>query len=145
MIDIRGPQPTVTPARKPKAATAAKKRQTSKPPELPAPPKQLNVTIPESLLKTVDADARSRTDVLRDAFEHHAQSVADAHPIPAATPTVAGMRQRSTRRAAPEGDSFTEVRFRLLPDEVDALDHWRKKTAMTRSSFVTELLRAELE
>ncbi len=144
VIDLRPQEPTVTPAAPKKKATPTKPRQQAKP-TAPANPIQLAISLPESLLGKVDDDPRSRADLLRDAFGNHAKAVTDSQPKPTAKPTVTGMRPRSTRRTAPVNDSFCEARFRLHPDEVAALDEWQAKTPLTRSAFVTELLKAELD
>lgn len=137
-------QPDPTPAVA-KAPTSKTKRPKAKPQTTTTQSRArlMNVTIPQSLLTKADNDQRSRSELVRDGFTHHAQTVAQQSPKQEPTGT-AGMRQRQRRRTSNEDDPFTNIRIRLYDDEIQALEEWTAKTSHNRSAFVTQLLEAEL-
>jgi hypothetical protein len=91
----------------------------------------------------MDDDPRSRANLLREAFSTHAPAVVEANP-PRPKPLVEGMTLSRPRRAAVEGDPFVDVLFKLRPPERELLDDWVAKTPLSRSGFVTEIIRLEL-
>ncbi len=99
--------------------------------------------VPKSLVTALDDDDRSRSNVLRAAFAMHAPDVVEAHPPPE-KPRVEGMTPTKPRRATDPEDPFESILFRLRPSEKQLLDEWMAKTPLTRSGFVTELLKREL-
>lgn len=101
-----------------------------------------SANVPTSIVEAADADPRPRANLLREAFENHVEAVVEANPAKA--PSKLGLEPTREPRASTEGDPFQRVLFRFRPHEKEILDKWKNKTSMSRSAFVTELLRLEL-
>lgn len=110
--------------------------------EEPSTQGAFSANVPTSIVGAADADPRPRANLLREAFENHVEAVVEANPAKA--PSKLGLEPVREPRASTEGDPFQRILFRFRPHEKDILDEWKNKTSMSRSAFVTELLRLEL-
>ncbi len=140
----RPPDPPETPAA---PRREAKSKQRPAKPTTPVQPagraKELQVTVPRSLVDLADADERSRSDVVRAAFNRHADTVRQAAAsveVPAGPMNLA----RPTRRRSSPEDPFVPMMLRLAAGELGFLDDAAATAALTRSAFVSELLEHEL-
>lgn len=103
--------------------------------------KELQVTVPRSLVERADQDDRSRSDILRHAFNRHAEHIDTASTEAPAGPMGAGRRTR--RKAAPD-DPFVPIMLRLTPAEIALLDEVAESASDSRSGLVSALFRLEL-
>ena len=98
----------------------------------------IQVTIPSTVVAMLNAASASRSTVLRTAYNHHHTQLAeDLSPH-------GPMSTQPRRRVPPSNDPFEVVLFRLTENELALIDDTAEHAVVTRSLFVTELLRNEL-
>ncbi len=98
----------------------------------------VQVTVPSTVLAMLDSAAASHSVVLRAAFNNHADELVEE------LAPDGPMSLHPRRRVPPNNDPFEIVMFRMAAAELDLLDATTAKAVVTRSLFVTELLRREL-
>lgn len=121
------------PQRRPRPAASPK----------PSRAKELQVSVPRSLIEAVDAASRSRSDVVRAAFNRGAAEVVAALRDSDQPEGPMNLRRPTRRRARPE-DPFAPMMLRLTDPELAVLDEAAAEAAATRSAFVTAILEREL-
>lgn len=86
------------------------------------------------------ADPRSRSDLLRAAYNNHIETLLREHEVTQRGP----MLIETVKRAELEDGPMKQVMLNLTDDERDLLDDASSRCGKNRSWLVTELLAAEL-